>query len=294
MAFLDNTGVAKLCALIKEKYDNLKSLIAGKQDALTAGANISINNGVISAVDTDTTYTAGTGISIDANNEISCTVSGGSYDGISQFGTDALPSILFWDAQTYVTYSANGNQLQIQPSRSADVKSASNEEVPYWQALREGRAVQIYASGKVYWKDILEEIFGPKDDIPTWDSCAVWRIRRSNGMMQFDSQPWIIYNKNTDLSTITSNINVDWMYIRIGKILYCFNPNDTTSGQGTPRALELLRERYCPWLTNAIANAGGSSLPAAPSTDGNYLLKCSVSSGTPTYSWESVTIGGSY
>lgn len=77
MAFLDNTGVAKLCALIKEKYDNLKSLIAGKQDALTAGTNISINNGVISATDTDTTYTAGTGINIDSNNEISCTVSPG-------------------------------------------------------------------------------------------------------------------------------------------------------------------------------------------------------------------------
>lgn len=41
----------------------------GKQDALTAGTNISISNNTISA--TDTTYSAGTGINIDANNEIS-------------------------------------------------------------------------------------------------------------------------------------------------------------------------------------------------------------------------------
>lgn len=38
------------------------TLLAGKQDALTAGSNIQISNNVISA--TDTTYTAGTGISI--------------------------------------------------------------------------------------------------------------------------------------------------------------------------------------------------------------------------------------
>lgn len=34
--------------------------------------------------------------------------------------------------------------------------------------------------------------------------------------------------------------------------------------------------------------------PTAPTTDGTYMLKCVVSSGTPTYSWESVSVGGSY
>lgn len=36
------------------------------------------------------------------------------------------------------------------------------------------------------------------------------------------------------------------------------------------------------------------SLPTAPTTDGTYMLKCVVSSGTPTYSWEEITVGGSY
>ena len=41
---------------------------------LTAGTNIDITNGVISSTDTNTEYTAGTGISIDGNNTISSTV----------------------------------------------------------------------------------------------------------------------------------------------------------------------------------------------------------------------------
>lgn len=35
-------------------------------------------------------------------------------------------------------------------------------------------------------------------------------------------------------------------------------------------------------------------IPSAPSNDGTYMLKCVVSSGTPTYSWEEITVGGSY
>ena len=41
---------------------------------MTAGTNIDITNGVISSTDTNTEYTAGTGISIDGNNAISTTV----------------------------------------------------------------------------------------------------------------------------------------------------------------------------------------------------------------------------
>ena len=44
-------------------------------DKLTAGTNIDITDGVISSTDTNTTYTAGTGIAIDGNNAISTTVS---------------------------------------------------------------------------------------------------------------------------------------------------------------------------------------------------------------------------
>ena len=38
-----------------------------------------------------------------------------------------------------------------------------------------------------------------------------------------------------------------------------------------------------------VTNSGG--IPAAPSTNGTYILKCVVSSGTPTYSWEEAQQG---
>ena len=55
---------------ITTNTNNITDLQTNKQDKLTAGANIQINNNVISA--TDTTYTAGSGISIE-NNVISNT-----------------------------------------------------------------------------------------------------------------------------------------------------------------------------------------------------------------------------
>lgn len=57
------------------------ALLNTKQDVLTAGANIQINGTTISA--TDTTYTAGTGISIDANNVISNTQTSAEWGNIS-------------------------------------------------------------------------------------------------------------------------------------------------------------------------------------------------------------------
>lgn len=47
------------------------TLLTGKQDTLTAGSNITIENGVISA--TDTTYTAGANVQISPENVISAT-----------------------------------------------------------------------------------------------------------------------------------------------------------------------------------------------------------------------------
>ena len=57
-----------------QAHSDIRTLIAGKQDALTAGSNVSIDaNGVISA--TNTTYTAGSGITINGT-VISASASG--------------------------------------------------------------------------------------------------------------------------------------------------------------------------------------------------------------------------
>ena len=60
---------------LENDVEQLQTDVAGKQDKLTAGANITIDaENEISA--TDTTYSAGSGISISAGNEISATVVG--------------------------------------------------------------------------------------------------------------------------------------------------------------------------------------------------------------------------
>lgn len=67
MAIDDNTVYGLTGAQVKD----IATKIDGKQGTLTAGTNIQINNGTISA--TDTTYTAGTNVSISAQNVISAT-----------------------------------------------------------------------------------------------------------------------------------------------------------------------------------------------------------------------------
>jgi hypothetical protein len=99
-----------------------------KQWALTAGTNIQINNWVISA--TDTTYSAGTGIAIDQNNQISNSLpfnpenAGSVWQVLKRTSTgvrwsneffenvfvtqaeyDALPSSKLTDWKTYFIYS---------------------------------------------------------------------------------------------------------------------------------------------------------------------------------------------
>lgn len=57
---------------VNNSIDELWTELDNKQNTLTAGTNITIENNVISATGSGgTTYTAGTGIAIDANNEIS-------------------------------------------------------------------------------------------------------------------------------------------------------------------------------------------------------------------------------
>lgn len=70
-------------------------LLQAKQDKLTAGTNIDITNNVISA--TDTTYTAGNAITIDANNEISADIYPADYFTASATQTATGTSIEFED-----------------------------------------------------------------------------------------------------------------------------------------------------------------------------------------------------
>ena len=85
--------------------------LSGKQDTLTAGNNIQIaQDGTISA--TDTTYTAGTGINIDANNIISAsgggTITDVQVDGVSVVTSGVAEIDLTGKADAATTLSGYG------------------------------------------------------------------------------------------------------------------------------------------------------------------------------------------
>ena len=46
------------------------------------------------------------------------------------------------------------------------------------------------------------------------------------------------------------------------------------------------------WETDS--NSSGSNIPTPPPTDGNYILTCAVNNGSITYTWVDATIGGTY
>lgn len=94
---LDLTGSA---FGLNSATQNTLSAVAGKQDALIAGSNITISGSTISA--TDTTYTAGSGIAISAENVISATGGGGgSY--VAGTGIDITGDTISLDSSTQST-----------------------------------------------------------------------------------------------------------------------------------------------------------------------------------------------
>ena len=100
---------------------DLSNALSGKQNALTAGANITIDaNNEISA--TDTTYTAGSNISISAQNEISATDTTYSdfvgTDGVAAGTAGLVPAPLATDDGKYLkadgtwaTVSSGGSNI---------------------------------------------------------------------------------------------------------------------------------------------------------------------------------------
>lgn len=106
---------------IKEALNKLKDLIDEKQSELTAGDNITIADGVISA--TDTKYTAGDNISISEQNVISAT-----------------------DTDNY-------NDLSNKPIRNQDLDDAEFVPVANTYYRHTGASATTYTIGAIYYYD---------------------------------------------------------------------------------------------------------------------------------------------
>lgn len=109
-----------------------------------------------------------------------------------------------------------------------------------------------------------------------------YNIAETNGIFQH-----IIGNGTTDESRSNASA-LDWsgnQYLAGNLFVNCNNYTTTSSG---------LQTAGCGGSKVATEAFVNSKIPTAPVADGTYMLKCVVSNGEPTYSWESVSVGGSY
>lgn len=106
--------------------DETDTLLAGKQDTLTAGSNITISDNVISA--TDTTYTAGTNINIDSSNVISATLRP-IYSSVGQNTDGAMTQKAITDMVYTTGYDPISDQLDNRVAIGGSVTNAGANSV---------------------------------------------------------------------------------------------------------------------------------------------------------------------
>lgn len=179
----------------------LTSDLSGKQDTLTAGANIQINGTTISATDTDTTYSAGSGLDLNgttfsvdttaiqeklvAGQNITITgntisASGGSGQSyVAGNGIDITGNTISVDNTVATTSDlagylplTGGNLQASSIATEVRVKSPSDDSYVYLHAVDSGspdvklhRDIQNPTNGEVHEIDIKQD----RIDIERWD-----------------------------------------------------------------------------------------------------------------------------
>lgn len=226
-------------------------------------------------------YTAGAGIDIDSNNVIS--------------HTTPFPPFLsvFLGLVSGITYNANNNRNMIVPPESNYTKEQWKDVL-----LNTGEAFVRIDSA---YAGPLAQAIAEIENITTSQE-KLWIFNSSTNLM--DSQYTYTF-ANLQVKPLNYWLDTNFIYY-IG-----YNPSGFGNGTAQVAHWVVIREPFKQMASgyfqstqgitaNSIGGAidelasGKLTAPTAPVSDGTYMLKCVVSSGTPTYSWESVTVGGSY
>lgn len=169
------------------------ALLANKQDKLIAGSNIQIaaDGKTISA--TDTTYTAGTNVSIDANNVISATDTTYTRFTGATASTDGVqglvPGPLAGDEDKYLkgdgtwaTVQGGGTVTILYQSPSQSNPDTFYKDTTYTDAYTIEEAVAAFEAGKVYvvdkWNQMTEVVYALRSR-----GNGRLRMNRSNGVL---------------------------------------------------------------------------------------------------------------
>lgn len=283
------------------------TLLADKQDELTAGANISIaqvdNDLVISA--TNTTYTAGTNVSISSGNVISATDTTYSdftgTDGITDGAAGLVPAPLVADANKFLksdgTWEAAGGGITI--LTTSDYNYPTNDPFAVSPGLLPSGFYQVandnvfllFSSTTKNWKHVLlyvteEDYNGSKwcyqfnsrgDASNTADQSAkinVWCYNPSTGAYVAGNSKSVL-----DATWINNTLAFPYAGSRVldayqGKVLKDTIDGLVIKGSGAP--------------TTSTAGTVGKLYE---DTTNGKLYQCTAVSGS-TYTWTEIGAGG--
>lgn len=218
-------------------------------------------------------YTAGNGIDIDSNGVINRT-------GIGLSGMPLLSS-------GYIS----GFSLGYTPSASTISKLAENLK-KYGISKYSGDSFTPTALNEAMGGTQYAIHFLNGDVVPSLNWAVYAYNSTSNaGSWGWRDTPCFVIGSNNIIYGATSFFKLRMiMSWNLGELIYL----NTSSWANLTTSTDI---RRLPLLMSDINNVIGNinnRIPSAPTTDGTYMLKCVVSSGTPTYSWESVNVGGSY
>lgn len=244
-----------------------ENLIAqiGKQTEYTAGENITISDGVISA--TDTTYTAGTGIDIESG-EISVDT-----DTVA-LKTDIKNPTAYSNLNNLGTYLGEGNRDDLPDSGYVLLNVFEHDgdfyEKPclYYQRntsdvayslntqLTESSGGTIEFEGTTYYcrRSYIGQGVALK-------FCHT--VEPSYGEKLRGYKTYLFASKNTA-------VNICHNFVLVLPHAYSEDNYDVNFSKKVK-------------VSNLIQ---ATNIPAAPSADGTYKLTCTVSSGVATYTWE--------
>ena len=213
-------------------------------------------------------YTAGSGISIDENNVISTI-----YNGFSSYGANWILG----------NYYINGVDVNSQYR----IDTTTKEE--FLKYLKCGMFVR-YKGSESFTINGAEII--PVPEATTNLPNCFYRVMM-NGAGKIASQERYIRNSKL---TIPSG---DSIFVLLGNILmsatdgsyftWIFKSIRFQATSGTGLTSTTINDAI-----NEVATNLNTRVPTPPSTDGNYILTCAVNNGSITYTWVDATIGGTY
>lgn len=198
----------------------IDSSIINKQDKLTAGDNITIENNVISAA--DTTYIAGTGIEITSENVINATGSSttawGDITGTLSDQTDLVNALNdkqdVLTAGDGITIDSNVISADIVP---ADYFTASETVTGTSSVLSLTDTIEAKVKDIQLYGDTTQQTYSGKNLLPILDGTITYAgitATMENGILTIDgtaSDGLCIKLTNGFDKINTSNINTDWL-----------------------------------------------------------------------------------